>query len=162
MSPILTSWAILGGPCQNFLVLILTVSGIFLVEGSPLPSLGFSSKLPLCLGTSRIWATMVPGVKGACLPFCRSTHSAALLLWSFGKISVAYDGTYCILTSNLHHYLSSNKLLVQISLWVRLLRRGLEKLSSSSMVTPLYCGKNLECDHQSVYYSGFQTFQAPL
>lgn len=76
------------------------------------PILGFSSKLPLCPGTSRIWATMVPGMKGACLPSRRSTHSAALLLWSFGKISVTCDGTYWTPTGNLHHYLASNKLLV--------------------------------------------------
>ena len=51
------------GRCQNFLV--LSASGIFLVEGSPILSLDSSPKSSLCPGISRIWATMTPGVKGA-------------------------------------------------------------------------------------------------
>ena len=53
----------LWGHCQSFLV--LSASGIFLVEGSPILSLDSSLKLSLCPGINRIWATVAPGVKGA-------------------------------------------------------------------------------------------------
>lgn len=65
MSPILTSLSMPWGPCQNFLTPLL--SGICLVEGSSISSLGSYPRSCLYLRTNRNWATVVPGMKGITL-----------------------------------------------------------------------------------------------